>query len=82
MAIEIEEKITVLPSGVFQVEKRSKVVEDGKFMGYLADVEAYSIEVGQDVSEQSQEIQDLAKDFHTQARIEARQAQLEASDNG
>ena len=73
--IEIEETIKVLPSGVFQVEKRKKVVD----VGYLADVEAYCIEVGQDVSGESQEIQDLAKDFHTAERIEARKAQLEAS---
>ena len=72
--MDIQEIITVLPSGVLQIEK--KKYSSGAYLP--GQDEAYCIEPGADVSGESTKVQAIAMMVHTEEAILAREAQLEA----
>ena len=67
---EYETQTTVLPDGQLQVRTATIIMEDGVELSksYHRKV----IDVGGDVSSESQLVQDIASSVHTQSRINAR----------
>lgn len=72
MTIEIKETITVLPTGVLGVVK--KKYSAGEYV--VGEDEAYCIEPGASVENQSPKLQAIAMMVHTEEAVLAREAQL------
>ena len=69
---EIEHQIIVLNDGQLQVAEITKLMEDG--LELSAYVNRHVVDVGDDVSAESQLVQDTANNLHTPARIADRAA--------
>ena len=72
---ETETQATVLPNGVLEVRTATLIMEDGEELS--KSYHRHVVEVGADVSEEDQLVQDIASGVHTPERIAARQAELE-----
>lgn len=70
------EIVTVLPNGSFEVKTVTEVVEDGEVIA--SKNHRRGIDVGDDLTQESQFIKDLANGFHTPERIAARRAEIAA----
>ena len=73
---EIEHQVTVLPNGLLECREATLIMEDGKELS--RSYHRHVIEVGADVSNECQLIQDTANQLHTPERIAARKVVLDA----
>ena len=64
---KIEHIITVLNDGQLQVGEITKIMEDGVELS--SSIHRHVVDVGDDVSAESQLVQDTASNLHTPARI-------------